>query len=434
MRWLSLTVAIVLASSSSAEDNAPRKGPLAALPSPPGPHVARIKAMKAGEWLMLGPPAPDPKWGAAPGRSYTNKMAYAPDLLGGFLFGEGVHGKHGDGKREGHYNDDVFFYDLMGHRYLCLYPGTRTADFKVTLDPQGFLADENGQHPPIAMAVHGYECSCYVPETHEFITLITGSPYARKIQERVQGMVKDPALHGRREGGAHPFFFDTTTGRWLRRKADGKGPVTGFAHALIYIPTQKKTFLYQRGSGFWVYDNEKPSWTYVTAKGDRPMAGDGKPSSEGTLCYDSKRDRLYLFNREQISVPWAYDCKSNTFTDLKARNQFYPPSNSYEQGRLMLGSTASNVHYDTVADVVVMRVRIKKGSGDPRNINGTSLGLAIYDPVKNEWAREFVPLPADLDLGGAWNSFYSPELNVHVFHIAGDGRTNGRVLLYRHKG
>ena len=44
-----------------------------------------------------------------------------------------------------------------------------------------------------------------------------------------------------------------------------------------------------------------------------------------------------------------------------------------------------------------------------------------------------VPLPADLEISGAWNSFYSPELNVHVFHIAGDGRTNGRILLYRHK-
>jgi hypothetical protein len=99
----------------------------------------------------------------------------------------------------------------------------------------------------------------------------------------------------------------------------------------------------------------------------------------------------------------------------------------------MLSSTSSNVHYDTVADVVVMRARIKKGSGDPRNISGTSLGLAVYDAVKNEWAKDFVPLPAGLELSGAWNSFYSPELNVHIFHIAGDGRTNGRILLYRHK-
>jgi hypothetical protein len=144
-------------------------------------------------------------------------------------------------------------------------------------------------------------------------------------------------------GGAHPFFYDTTAGRWFRRKVEGKGPVTGFADALVYVPTLKKTLLYQRGNGFWVYDNKNPSWSYVTAKGGRPTTADGKPSREGSLCYDSKRDRLYIFNGGQLSVPWAYECKTNTFTDLKARNQFYPASNSYEQGKLMLSSTSSNV-------------------------------------------------------------------------------------------
>src|ERR1043165_5635082 len=302
MRLFSFVLVVLLVSSSAAGDKAARKGPLADLPSRPGPHVAKIKAMKGGEWLMLGAPAPDPKWGAAPGRAYTNKMAYAPDLVGGFLVGEGAHGKYGDGPREGHYNDDVFFYDLMAHRYICLYPGTKTADFKVKLDAQGFLADEHGQNPPIAIAVHGYECSCYNPHTHEFMTLLTGSPYSQKIQQRLRDMVPDVTLHGRKGGGMHPFFYDTATGRWLRREAEGKGPVTGFAHALVDIPTQKKTLLYQRGSGFWVYDNEKPSWTYLTAKGERPTTVGGKTSNEGTLCYDSKRDRLYLFNRDQSSV------------------------------------------------------------------------------------------------------------------------------------
>jgi hypothetical protein len=433
MRLLSFTIAIVLAHTTTAEEKQTKQGPLAGLPSPAGPHVAKIKAMKDGEWLLLGAPAPDPKWGPAPGRAYTNKMAYAPDLVGGFLVGEGVHGKHGTGVREGYYNDDVFFYDLMAHRYICLYPGTKTDDFKVKLDDNGFLVDEDGLNLPIAIAVHGYECSSYNSDTREFMTLLTGSPYSRKIQARLEDMVKDRTLHGRNAGGMHPFFYDTQTGRWLRRKAEGQGPRTGFAHALVYVPTLKKTLLYQRGNNFWAYDHANPSWTNITAEGGRPATADGRPSREGTLCYDSRRDRLYVFNRDQLSVPWGYDCKANTFTDLRAKNQPYPASNTYEQGRLMLGSTASNVHYDTVADVVVMRLRIKKGTGDPRNINGTSLGLAIYDPAKNEWGKEPVPFPPDVDVGGAWNSFYSPELNVHVYHIAGDSRTNGRILLYRHK-
>jgi hypothetical protein len=430
MRFLSLAIAVLLAASAAAGE---KKAPLANLPSPPGPHVAKIKAMKAGDWLLLDAPAPDPQWGPAPGRAYTNKMAYAPDLIGGFLVGEGVHGKSGTGPREGYYNDDVFFYDLMAHRYICLYPGTEIADFKVKLDAQGFVADEKGHNPPIAIAVHGYECSCYDTERHEFITLLTGSPYSQKIQDRLRSMVKDTTLHGRKGGGMHPFFYDPKMDRWFRQKTEGPGPRTGFAQALVYIPTQKKTFLYQRGNSFWVYDNEKPSWTPITAKGNRPTTADGRPSREGTLCYDSKRDRLYIFNRDQLSVPWAYDCKTNTFADLQAKNQPYPAMNTYEQGKLMMGSTSSNVHYDTVADVVVMRMRIKKGSGDPRNINGTALGLGIYDPVTNEWGKKPVPFPASMELSGAWNSFYSPELNVHVYHIAGDSRTNGKILLYRHQ-
>lgn len=431
MSALSLLLGIVSAGPVDAAQDGAGHGRLAELRSAAGPQVARIRAMKAGEWLLLGAPAPDPKWRPAPGRSYTNKMAYAPDRIGAFLFGEGVHGKYGEGKRAGHYNDDVFFYDLMAHRYICVYPGTKTADFMVTRDDRGFLADADGQNPPIAIAVHGYECSCYIPETHEFITLLTGSPYSQKIQQRLNAMVKDHALHGLKPGGMHPFFYDTTSDRWLRRLAVGRGPVTGFADALVYVPTLKKTFLYQRGGTFWVYDQQKPSWTQLTPKGERPSTAGGKAAHEGTLCYDSRRDRLYLFNRDQASVPWAYDCRTNTFVDLQARNQFYPSSNTYEQGKLMMGSTSSNVHYDTVADVVVLRARIKKGVGDPRNLNGTDLGLAIYDPAKNEWSQDQVRMPADTPTG-SWNSFCSPELNVHVFHIAGDGRTNGQILLYRH--
>jgi hypothetical protein len=127
MQLSSFVTALLLASTTTAGEKAARKGPLANLPSPPGPHVAKIKAMKDGDWLMLGPPAPDPQWGAAPGRAYTNKMAYAPELVVGFLFGEGVHGKHGNGKREGHYNDDVFFLSAASYDEMAL----RGADIPV---------------------------------------------------------------------------------------------------------------------------------------------------------------------------------------------------------------------------------------------------------------------------------------------------------------
>ena len=37
-------------------------------------------------------------------------MPHAPDLGGGFLFGEGVHGYT---KPDGHYMDDLWFYDVQ---------------------------------------------------------------------------------------------------------------------------------------------------------------------------------------------------------------------------------------------------------------------------------------------------------------------------------
>ena len=101
-----------------------KHAPLAELPSPPGAHVSRIEALGDNQWLQLGKPQPDPRYGPAPGRSYTNKMAYAPGLGGAFLMGEGVHGKAMTRGGKLYYNDDVWFYDLRAHRWICVHPGT----------------------------------------------------------------------------------------------------------------------------------------------------------------------------------------------------------------------------------------------------------------------------------------------------------------------
>ena len=55
--------------ASSCGGTRPKKGPLAGPPSPPGPHIDKIKALGDNEWLSLGSPAADPKWGKARGRS-----------------------------------------------------------------------------------------------------------------------------------------------------------------------------------------------------------------------------------------------------------------------------------------------------------------------------------------------------------------------------
>jgi hypothetical protein len=111
-------------------------GALEGLPSQPaGEHLARIQALGDNAWVDLGMPAADPKWGTPPGRSYSSKMAYAPELRGAFLTGGGVHGAV---KKDGHYTDDVWFYDINARRWICLYPGADVRNLKLKLDEHGF--------------------------------------------------------------------------------------------------------------------------------------------------------------------------------------------------------------------------------------------------------------------------------------------------------
>jgi len=108
---LASAVQLVAAEPPPAE-KVERKGPLAGLPSAPGPTVEKLKALGDNAWLNLGAPAADPKWGKGRGRSWGCKMPYAPDLGGAFLSGQGVHGYVAP---DGRY-DDIFFYDLYAHR------------------------------------------------------------------------------------------------------------------------------------------------------------------------------------------------------------------------------------------------------------------------------------------------------------------------------
>jgi hypothetical protein len=130
----------------------PRSGPLAGLPSLPGSHIAKIKALADNSWIELGAPTADPRWGRARGRSWLAKMPFAPELRGAFLFGEGVHGYT---KPDGHYMDDLWFYDLNGHRWICCYPGAGTRTLALKINADGFEATSDGNPIPVASMGHG---------------------------------------------------------------------------------------------------------------------------------------------------------------------------------------------------------------------------------------------------------------------------------------
>ena len=103
-----------------------RKGVLAKLPSTPGPHIAKIKALGDDSWVNLGQAAGCnrfPRKSIARGRAWGAKMAYAPDMNGAFFCGTGSHGA----QPEGYYMDDLWFYDANAHKWICLYPGANTS-------------------------------------------------------------------------------------------------------------------------------------------------------------------------------------------------------------------------------------------------------------------------------------------------------------------
>jgi hypothetical protein len=129
-----------------------KKGPLADLPSKPAAHIEKIKAMGDNEWLNLGVPAADPKWGKARGSSWGAKaLILAPDKRGAFLYGEGVHGYV---KPDGHVMDDLWFYDINKHAWLCLYPGTNTKTFTQRVKDKQLLIDEDGRNSLMVASCH----------------------------------------------------------------------------------------------------------------------------------------------------------------------------------------------------------------------------------------------------------------------------------------
>jgi len=83
-----------------------------------------------------------------------------------------------------------------------------------------------------------------------------------------------------------------------------------------------------------------------------------------------------------------------------------------------LGSCAYGaVTYDSAADAVLFH--FKGGEG-----------IRIYHPATNRWSRAAPPPDVQWKYRGI-NGFYDPVLNVHYYHLAGDSRDNGFLLVYR---
>jgi hypothetical protein len=412
--------ALVASALPAAEpEKAEGKSPLAGLPSMPGPHIDKIKALGDNTWLNLGSPAADPKWGKGRGRAWSSRMAYAPDLKAGFLFAEGVHCWWN--KENNRYMDDLFVYDIPAHRWVCAYPGTDVMNVDLTLDKNGFEADKDGRPVPVGQLGHGYEMLTYDSDLKRFMFMPGASgdwqasaPFGKR---RLAWGVKGQGLAAK----CSPWMYDVQSGRWDLRRVDGPVPARGattLGMTFVYVPAMKKAFFWEPTTQeAWLYDPQKNTWSNLKPKGLPAALGIDK-----VACLDSKRQRIYLGGNKGL---WCYDLKANAFIDLEPKGM--PPQNvdNYSYGPYSTGRAVMN--YDAANDVVVL---FYHGNIGP-NTAQKGRGIFVYDPATNAWGES--PLTVPKEYCKCPSSFYNPELNAHFIHCAGDSADDGVMLVYRYK-
>ncbi len=399
-----------------------KKGPLADLPTKPGAHVEKIKALGENEWLNLGAPAADPKWGKARGSAWGAKaLILAPDKRGAFLFGEGVHAYV---KPDGHIMDDLWFYDINAHAWTCLHPGTDTKTFtrrvkdgELLFDDDGQLIDKAKQPVPVHTLVHAWGYLTYDSDRKKFAFLswngTTGGPVPRYFLGGEKAMdeglkLLEAQLKDKKKRVFSPWFYDVASGRFERTPATNPTAINagGFPQ-FHYLPSRKR--FYAVGSDtVAVFDPAKDLWTDLKPKGPAPKGYDA------CGCYDSKLDRFYRNDGDGSKGEglMAYDIAGNAWSHLKPTGTAPPPANT----------NAAFYEYDARLDRVVAI-----------HFKGTKPGVYVYDPKTNSWADP-LPFPANgPKFHYAANTCYDRELNAYFCHVAGDSRDDGQMWVYRHK-
>jgi hypothetical protein len=404
-----------------------REGLLAA-PSEPGPHVGRIKALGDNQWLDLGSPAPDPKWGKARGRSWSSNMPAAPDLRGAFVFAEGVHAFV---KPDGYYMNDLWFYDINAHRWQCLYPGIevktiarRIRDKELTLDDRGLLVDKDGQPLP-PLLIHAYGYLGYDPDLRQFVTF--GSQFGNYFTTSEGGVFEEAykLFEQQRKGKTFPelspFFYDAAAGRWdcfPVTNAPGGRPYG--ANVLVYV-AGKRQFFYGGSDGVWFLDRDKRTWTSAEPTGEPPTGIDH------CAAYDPKRDRIYYHYHDEKAGEKTGGADTFLFYDVKADAWVRPrPTGA---GPAFSSAYESVFNYDSANDALVV-IRLYDTKDQP----GLRRGVYVYDPQANAWADP-LPLPPEVvkAVRNGNYGFYDPGLNAYFCHFAGDSTDDGTMWAYCYK-
>ena len=395
--------------------------PLAELPSRPGPHVEKIKALGDNEWLALGSPAADPKWGKARGSSWGAKaFILVPDRRGAFLFGEGVHGYV---KPDGHVMDDLWFYDLNAHAWTCLHPGTdtkaftqRVKDGELLIDGDGQLIDGDKQPVPVHQLVHAWGYLAYDSDRKKFTFLSwnrTDNPIPRYFlggeKQMDEGLrLLEGQLKDKKKRVFSTWFYDVASGRFERSPADNTTAISGGGFPQFHYVPARRQFFAVGSNTVAIYDPAENQWADAKPKGPAPKGYDA------CGCYDSKRGRVYRNDGDDAKGEglMAYDIEGNAWSHLKPTGTAPPPANT----------NAAFYEYDARLDLVVAI-----------HFKGKSPGVFVYDPKSNSWADP-IPFPADgPKFHFAANTFFDRELNAYFCHVAGDSKDDGVMWVYRYK-
>jgi hypothetical protein len=389
------------------------------LPSAPGGHITQIEALGDNEWLSLGTPTADPTWGVARGRSWGGRaLAYAPNYGGAFFCGTGVHAYV---KPNGHYMDDLWFYDMNQNKWICLYPGGGTNSSNDPLDlhlgANGFEYNELEEYVPVSYLSHAYGNSTYIPALKRFMVVHCQCPWwCPALIQRAQwlwsidtcpyyGGVPAPISNTK-----HPIFYNADSGVWERRfVSDTAGPVlSGSAPTGVteYIPYLDKVFFASSGR-VWLYDYNTNTWEY---KGRDPSVPSGHNG-----CYDSRRKRVYYAQSENFVY---YDLTTDAFTVVNGTNQ--PTSFG--------SSNNGSLNYDSANDRIIWHTK------DANRHPGV---IAAFNPETEIWETPQKTIP---DLSIPYLHYkgimgcYSPDLNAHFYYLAGDSdNSDATMVVYRYK-
>lgn len=404
-------------SESSSDDGPvvppPTCGALAEVPSDPGPHIAEIEALADDSWLALGPPAADPTFGAARGRSWGGRaFALAPDLRGAFFTGEGVHAYV---KPDGFGMDDIWFYDLHAHAWIAVHPGNEIATFNqrvtdgtLSIDEYGQLQDGNGNPVPLHVLIHAWDFVTYDTATQSFAFLASDGMgrYFMPGEETIdEGLT---ALEAQREGIAvppmSPWRWSTADCVFERHpiSTSPPGSLNSDYGAFVYASASDQ-YVYAAMSGVGIYDRTSDEWTIAADTGPRPTGYDNG------VAYDPTRNRLYIGPGNPLYV---YDIATSTWTNPT-------PSGQAPNG---IGTNSASVFYDAIGDVITVFHYVDRTH-------------YTYDPVGDAWTSS--PLPDEmLDSVGyaSFNAFYDPVTNAYFVYAATDSEDNGTMWAYRRAG